>query len=480
MAFITLSALGAPALAQCPGQWITGAGTIGSVGTANTVDALAVDRGNGDVYVGGWFIGGAGGVANTAYIARWNGSAWSALGTGTNGNVRAASFAPNHDLIIGGDFTLAGGVANTLRVARWNGSAWSALGTGVNATVWAVAVLPNGNIVIGGDFTTAGGGAINRIALFNGSTWTGLGAGGANDRVTSLAVVSDTGDIVAGGRFTSIGGVAASHVARWNGSSWSAVGSGISGNVNALTTYDQGRIAAGSQGGVHLWDGSTWQDLGVPLGEKFALAALPGGDLVAAGYIGAGGHIVAWDGSNWSAIGSGVNGVFNGTTIYDLAVSPRIGGGADVFVGGAFTSANGAPASNIAQFRTTTPPPAILTQPAAATVLCGCPARFFVAATAFGPITYQWRQAGVNLVDGPTGSGSTIAGATTAALTISSAHVPDAGSYDCVLTSGCTTQSTPVSLTIQGLCCDADSDHNGVVAVQDIFDFLNKWFAGCP
>jgi hypothetical protein len=30
------------------------------------------------------------------------------------------------------------------------------------------------------------------------------------------------------------------------------------------------------------------------------------------------------------------------------------------------------------------------------------------------------------------------------------------------------------------LACWADYDRSGVLAVQDIFDFLNGWFAGCP
>ena len=29
-------------------------------------------------------------------------------------------------------------------------------------------------------------------------------------------------------------------------------------------------------------------------------------------------------------------------------------------------------------------------------------------------------------------------------------------------------------------CCPADFNHSGVLGVQDIFDFLAAWFAGCP
>ena len=42
-------------------------------------------------------------------------------------------------LVAGGDFTTAGGVSAS-RIARWNGTAWSPLGTGMNNAVEALAV----------------------------------------------------------------------------------------------------------------------------------------------------------------------------------------------------------------------------------------------------------------------------------------------------------------------------------------------------
>jgi len=85
---------------------------------------------------------------------------WSPLGTGVaNGyftTVHALTTLPNGDLIAAGDFTTAGGVpANN--IARWNGSAWSRLGTGIDSFVYALATLPNGDLIAGGSFSTAGG-----------------------------------------------------------------------------------------------------------------------------------------------------------------------------------------------------------------------------------------------------------------------------------------------------------------------------------
>ncbi|MBE2187816.1 MAG: hypothetical protein IAE99_13675, partial [Rhodothermales bacterium] len=53
-------------------------------GVTSTVYAIAVV--GSDVYVGGQFTD-LGGVAAADYVAKWNGSAWSALGTGASGFV---------------------------------------------------------------------------------------------------------------------------------------------------------------------------------------------------------------------------------------------------------------------------------------------------------------------------------------------------------------------------------------------------------
>jgi hypothetical protein len=97
----------------------------------------------------------AGGVAANR-IARWNGSSWSALGSGMNGSVTALTVLPNGDLVAGGSFTSAGGVAAN-RIARWSGSNWSALGSGMDSIVTALAMLPTGTLAVGGEFRGANG-----------------------------------------------------------------------------------------------------------------------------------------------------------------------------------------------------------------------------------------------------------------------------------------------------------------------------------
>src|SRR5258705_538185 len=81
--------------------------------------------------------GGAGGSAANS-IAKWDGSSWSALGSGLNGYAQALAVSGS-DLYAGGNFTTAGGIA-AKNIAKWDGSSWSALGLGMNDTVGALAV----------------------------------------------------------------------------------------------------------------------------------------------------------------------------------------------------------------------------------------------------------------------------------------------------------------------------------------------------
>ncbi len=119
--------------------------------------ALAVS--GSDVYAGGRFTTAGTNAAN--YIAKWNGSSWSALGAGMGGGSDphvSALAVSGSDLYAGGGFTTAGGSAAT-NIAKWNGSSWSALGSGLGDptnTVRALAV--SGSTVYAGGLFHDGGG----------------------------------------------------------------------------------------------------------------------------------------------------------------------------------------------------------------------------------------------------------------------------------------------------------------------------------
>jgi hypothetical protein len=352
-------------------------------GLGNTVTTLAVVEEPGPIaqaslYAGGLFNSTGSGAA--AAVARWDGTAWSTLGTGqaTNGVVDA--LVPFDDgtgpaLHAAGGFTTAGGV-RVGNAARWDTSAWSPLGAGTNFQVFDLAVFNDGSpgaadaLYAGGWFTTAGGEPANYIARWDGDTWSAPGAG-TSYVVRSLAVFDD-GDgvaLYAGGSFTSAGGQPANFVARWDGEDWSPLSSGTDNLVYALAVFDDGTGPALYAGGefttagggaanyIAKWDGTAWSPLGTGMnGAVYALTTFDDGSgprLYAGGFFDlAGGQaanrIARWDGTGWSPVGTGMGGhAF--PSVFALTVFDD-GDSAALYAGGQFTTADGQPANNIAKW----------------------------------------------------------------------------------------------------------------------------------
>src|SRR5436309_7941036 len=165
---------------------------------------------------------------------------WSGLGTGLNHETYAIQ-EYNGDLITGGNFDTAGSI-QARRIARWNGTSWFPLGTGTSGgllgigTVRALTIF-NGDLIVGGYFTDAGGVAANRIAKWNGTSWSALGTGvsGAAPYVEALIVYNN--QLIVGGTFDTAGGIPCAGLAKWNGTSWSAMGSGTSPNNGVYSFY---------------------------------------------------------------------------------------------------------------------------------------------------------------------------------------------------------------------------------------------------
>ncbi|MEZ6036886.1 MAG: hypothetical protein R3F29_05365 [Planctomycetota bacterium] len=205
---------------------------------------------------------------------------------GANAKVSSVCEAANGDLVIGGWFrTVGNAVAD--RVARWDGSTWSPLGEGVDDSVFAVAALPGGDIVVGGLFTHAGGVAADHIARWDGVSWSPIGAG--FDGPISALLVEPNGDLIAAGAFAHSGATPISRVARLSGGVWTPIGAGIdNGHVYSLARLPNGDLAAGGVflGGARLWDGSSWQSLGLSNGAQvFAMTTTNAGELVLGGWL---------------------------------------------------------------------------------------------------------------------------------------------------------------------------------------------------
>ncbi|MCB9852670.1 MAG: hypothetical protein H6819_06215 [Phycisphaerales bacterium] len=94
--------------------------------------------------------------------------------------------------------------------------------------------------------------------------------------------------------------------------------------------------------------------------------------------------------------------------------------------------------------------PTFNVQPGDLDAWSGTIAGFSAAVTGASPFEFQWRRDGQPLSDGPTGLGSTIQGATTSSLTISTPSVADEAAYDIVVTNACgATMSAVAVLTIR-------------------------------
>ena len=169
-------------------------------------DVWAIAVHDGQIIAAGTFTSIAGVAANS--IARFDGSTWSPLGSGVSGGisslgeVTSLAVLPNGDLVAGGTFTQAGGAAAN-RLARWDGTSWSALGSGVDNRVRALVTVPGGQLAVGGEFNNAGGSTIRRFALYTSTCVATTAVGGAGCAGSGGAnVLTAMSDAWIGGNFT--------------------------------------------------------------------------------------------------------------------------------------------------------------------------------------------------------------------------------------------------------------------------------------
>ena len=186
------------------------------------------------------------------------------------------------------------------------------------SNVFALAVMDGGKVFVGGDFTAAGGVAVAHIACWDSATntWQALGEG-VDGAVRALAVQGAF--LYVGGNFSQAGGIPSGALARWDDASqsWSAPGSlALDGGTPAVYA-----IATSAGGDVYIGGSFTAVD---------GLAVH---------------NLARLDGSGWHDVGGGVIAATpQAASVYAL----ELGAGGALYAGGAFSTAGGSPASNIA------------------------------------------------------------------------------------------------------------------------------------
>lgn len=371
LAVVGIASVSAMAVGGSP-VWSTTLGTPGFTGSYVANFAVHNDGAGEALYATGSFA--IPGVPGGSLIAKWDGSAWAAVGGGLQNQYSNAVKSFQGDLIAAGYFDTAGSVAGTAKLARWDGANWNSMDAQSESflnSMWDLEVYDDGSgeaLYVAGNYVTLNGQVgLDHIARWDGSAYTSVGGtiGGAVPLIVLDVLGADIGDgeaLYAAGRFLTIGGVAANNVAKWDGTTWIPLGNGLtrsSGFAQGfhMTTFDDGNGAALYVGGsfnringtdvvsnVAKWDGTTWSAMGDGLdGQVQELVVFNDGSgdaLYALGSFNNSGtnpmpRIAKWNGAAWEAVGAGADGNIFGAIVYDF------GEGEALNMGGGFSNMDG-------------------------------------------------------------------------------------------------------------------------------------------
>lgn len=372
---ITLSTMIILSLSAMAQRWIE-LGTGGNSLNANSSIYSIVTDPAGDVYAAGAFTEETG---TNSYVAFWNGSGWSELGTGAAAlNANGPIYAINRDKF--GNIYAAGNFLDSNArtcVMKWNGAQWTEVGkdtSALNTTapIYALATDAGGNVYAAGAFGDGLFSFANHyyVAVWNGH-WSELGfdsiTGLNADSIIYALTFDPQGNLYAAGAFTDSNGYM--YVAKWNGSAWSHLGTGsnalkANGVIRTLTTDSLGNVyAAGnftdSSGNYYIakWNGTRWTALSSPLnninitGPIYTLTIDSANNVYAGGLIpdSSGNYlfIAEWDGSRISVLDNGGRSSLNAN---DAVLSMATDKHGNIYAAGNFKDGTGA--QYVAEFTT--------------------------------------------------------------------------------------------------------------------------------
>jgi hypothetical protein len=195
---------------------------------------------NNELYVAGEFTMIGGIVAD--YIAKWNGTSWSALGVGPSHPITCMTNLTN-SIYAGSGYTGFTGIQ------IWNGSAW--VSSLANKYVYDLCVY-NGQILASTD---------SGVYLGSGQSWTLFGPGGHGAQICVYNNEVYLGNCNIG-----------NGIAKWNGNAWIDVAGVVAGMPDILTmeVYNNRLVVGGminSLGGITVYniavyDGISWSNVG--------------------------------------------------------------------------------------------------------------------------------------------------------------------------------------------------------------------------
>ena len=333
---------------------------------------------NGDLVAGGSFAGSL--FGSREYLVRWDGSTWV--------NFNPALIAPVYSIatLANGDVIFGGARGSGALLIRWRDGIFTDLTTPFDSPILPVRSISeraNGNLVICTRSTDPQG--LGEILELTPGGWVSL-VGPINRGTSPHAVrVLRNGDLIAVGSNIVVAegnpGGTSTMVARYNGSGWNRLGPSndfpVSSGRPAITSIvelSDGRLAVAgafyepssvTSSDIRLWDGTEWNALpdhiSVHPGSAglqntvFALAELPGGDLVALGsflttiapsatpvY-----NIARFSGGQWQRVAGGFSNSA-GDSVVSRVHALRDG---RIYAQGSFTWAGDQPALNAAIFQ---------------------------------------------------------------------------------------------------------------------------------
>lgn len=190
---------------------------------------------------------------------------WLAMGGGTNGEVKELLRLSNGDMLVAGSFTQAGGT-NVNYVARYNGSTYTAL-PGLPQGDIHTAIEFNGDLYVGGSYN----GGSSDLAMWNGSSWI-LQAVFASKFAEVFDLHIQDGTLYAAGASSGFAGISY-EVKKFMNNTWEFVGQPLNGAVRSLDTFNGTLVCGGDfTGNIFTQDSTllhvaqlninTWQQLG--------------------------------------------------------------------------------------------------------------------------------------------------------------------------------------------------------------------------